>query len=245
MFRTELPLLYELRDSIRNPDSSDSYFQNFDENLANSSHVMDLYLRWEKTLQGLDPNAWLHLKGECVPRLIARHVSRGWEQLFDILGEARAYNLLRCSGATSLRFIPRTDRKTPDLECQISSGRLLCEVKTINISDKEATFRVNPRGVRSFSWTVAPAFLKKLHSTIERARDQLVAFDPEGFATHMIYLNIGFDDFFAEGKEAYFAQIDVDLARCPPANLRLVIANDYTAFYKPLQMRNAEVDNLG
>ena len=245
MFRTELPRLYELRDSIGSPESPNSYFHEFDERLANSSHVMDLYLRWERTLQGLDRNAWTHLKGKCVPRLGARHASRGWEQLFDVLGEARAYNLLRYSGATKLRFIPRTDRKTPDLECQISSARVLCEVKTVNISDDEATYRANPTGVRSISVTVAPALLNKLHSTIERAKDQLVSFDPKESATHMVYLNIAFDDLFAECTEAYFAQIDADLAKCPPAKLRLVIANDYTAFYKPLQMRTAAVDNLG
>jgi hypothetical protein len=154
MFRAELPRLYDLKDCISDLNSPNAYFREFDQKLASSAHVKDLYLRWERTLQGLDPNAWEHLKDECRPRLNARsHAGRGWEQLFDILNEARAYNFLRFVGGTEVHFIPRDDEKTPDLECYLSPARVLCEVKSINISDDEAALRIK----RVFE-KVAPTF---------------------------------------------------------------------------------------
>jgi hypothetical protein len=60
-----------------------------------------------------------------------------------------------------------------------------------------------------------------------------------------VYLNVCFDDFLAELKKAYFKQIDDDLGKTPVIGVRLVICNDHTPFYKPLEMRFADVDNIG
>jgi hypothetical protein len=73
----------------------------------------------------------------------------------------------------------------------------------------------------------------------------MLAYDPHGAAVHLVYLNVLFDDFLAERKEAYIQQIDEYLANAPVSGIRLVICNDHTAFYKPLQMRSADVDNVG
>ena len=64
MFRAELPRLYELKDCIDDPASHDAYFRDFDQNLAGSAHVKDIYHRYERDLQGLDDKAWEHLKEE-------------------------------------------------------------------------------------------------------------------------------------------------------------------------------------
>lgn len=245
MSRTELSRLYELSDRIADPSSSDAYFRNFDQNLAHSD-VKDVYLRQERALQGLDDKAWEHLRGEALPLLIARdRRGRGWQQLFDILNEARAYNYLKSLGCTNLRFIPRSHEKSPDLEGSLALDRVLCEVKTINISDEEIAFRTGPPKVRSFPITVTAEFLKKLRATVETAKKQLLAFDHSRAAVHFAYLNLSFDDFLAERKEAYFKQIDDGLAETPVTGLRLVICNDHTPFYKPLEMRFADVDNIG
>ncbi|HYK35478.1 hypothetical protein [Alloacidobacterium sp.] len=182
----------------------------------------------------------MHLKGKALPRLIARDKrGRGWHQLFDALHEARAYNYLKSSGCTNLRFIPESSKKTPDLEGSLALDRVLCEVKTINISDEEMAFRTGPPKARSFPLTLTAGFLKKIHATIETAKQQLLTFDDGYAAVHFVYLNVSFDDFLAEIKEAYFKQIDDDLAKAPLTGIRLVICNDYTPFYTPLKMRFA------
>jgi hypothetical protein len=246
MFRAELPRIYELKDLIAKPTSSDAYFRDFDQNLARSAHIKDVYLRWERALQGLDDGAWKHLRAEASPRLTAHdQQGRGWQQLFDILNEARAYNYLKLLGCTNLHYIPRSRKKTPDLEGSLASGRVLCEVKTINISNEEAAYRASSVGTHSISVKVSPELITKLRRTIESAKQQLLAFDQGLTAVHFVYLNISFDDLLAECKEAYFKQIDDEFAKTPLTSVKLVICNEYTAFYKSLKMRFADVDNIG
>lgn len=246
MFRAELPRLYELRDCIDDQASPDAYFRDFDQNLTRYPEAKDFYLRQECALQGLDDEAWGHLKEEARPRLTEHGKNgRGWTKLFDILNEARAYNYLRSRGCTNLRFIPRSHTKTPDLEGSDSMGCVLCEVKTINVSDEEIDFRTGRQRVRSGQITLPAEFFGKLRSKVEDAKRQLSAFDCNRAAIHFVYLYIWFDDGEAQLKEAYFKQIDDDLARTPVTDIKLVICNDHTAFYKPLQMRFADVDNIG
>ncbi|HEV2277156.1 MAG TPA: hypothetical protein VGS02_03200 [Acidobacteriaceae bacterium] len=245
-FRAELPRVYELRDCIKDPESPEVNFQSFDEKLA-ISHVRDVYLRSELALQELDGAAWESLKKEAIPYLKKQDKKRaGWEQLFAILNQARAYRYLKSIGCTELRFIRRcNEQRTPDLEGELASDHVLCEVKTINPSAEEIVLRNNPPTVRSLPIELTPGFLRKLRATIEQARQQLCAYDPDRTAVHFVYLNISFDDFFAEQKDRYFQQIDNWLRETPISGIRLVLCNDYTAFYSPLQMLNASVDNIG
>lgn len=245
-FRAELPRLYELKDCIKDPQSPEAYFQTFDEKLT-IPHVRDVYLRSEWALRELDAAAWQSLKSEAIPYLERRDKKRaGWEQLFAILNQARAYRYLKSIGCTQLRFIPRSNKQqTPDLEGELASDRVLCEIKTINPSDAEIALRKNPPTVRSLPMELTPGFLGKLKATIEQAGQQLSAYDPHGTAVHFAYLNISFDDYFAECKDQYFQQIDDCLEENPVSGIRLVICNDYTAYYRPLQMINAAVDNIG
>jgi hypothetical protein len=243
-FQWELPRLHELKDCIPNPEAPDAYFQNFEENLADS-HIREVYLRWEWALQVLDAEAWKQLKTEIVPRLTQRTKGRGWQPLFDTLGEARGYAYLKAIGCTVVRFIPRSTGPTPDLEGTIASDRLLCEVKTINASAAEIEARTNLPRVRSLPIDLPTQFFIKLSTKIEEAKSQLLCHDPHTEAKHLVYLNINFDDLFAECKERYFRQIDEHLSDKPISGVRLIICNDYTLFYKPLQMRHAEVDNVG
>ncbi len=235
-----------MKDSGSGPTPANAYFRGFTGHLTRSAHVRDFYFRYERSLEGLGDQAWEHLKSEVAPRLIARDKrGRGWQQLFDVLNEARAYNYLKSLGATNLRFIPRSQTRTPDLEGLLAPDRLLCEVKTINISEEEVAFRTGRKKVRSGQITLPAQFLKKLRTTIDAAKQQLLAFDLAGAAVHIVYLNIWFDDILGEFKETYFRQIDDHLARTPVTGVRLVLCKDHTAFYKPLQLRFADVDNMG
>jgi len=245
-FRSILPRLYELKDCVKDPNSPDAYFQNFDEKLA-IPHVRDSYLRSEWVLRELDSAAWEDLKKEAIPYLEKRNKKRsGWEQLFAILNQARAYRHLKAIGCTNLRFIPRSNKqKTPDIEGEFGMDRVVCEVKTINPSNGEIAALNGPPIARSLPMELAPEFLMKVRATIEQAGQQLSAYDRDGRAIHFAYLNISFDDFFAECKGQYFQLIDACLADAPVPGIRLVICNDYTAFYRPIQMLNATVDNIG
>jgi hypothetical protein len=245
--RAELPRLYELKDRISDPKSSDAFFQDFEEKLTNYADIKEVYLRWERVLEELDATAWEYLKKEAVPRLTKRDKKgRGWEQLFDILNETRAYRYLKSIGCTGVRFIPRSRMRTPDLEGELGLDRVLCEVKTINPSDEEVAARIGPPRVRSLPLEITPEFLRKLLATVETAQRQMQVYDPSGSAAvHFVYLNVRFDDSFAECKEAYFQQIDRYLETAQVSGVRLVVCNDHTVFYKPLHMRCAHVDNDG
>src|SRR6266511_3924165 len=135
MFGKQLRRLYELKSLV--PDLSDptAYFYEF-ENRLQDPLCMEFFCRCEKELQCLDDDAWAFLKDEVKPYLVTRSPDgRRWQQLFDVLGQARAYNHLKASvGCSNVHFIPRASesgRETPDLEGIHDSGRVLCEVKTI------------------------------------------------------------------------------------------------------------------
>lgn len=246
MFRTQLPRIYELRDLIADPTSPDAYFQNFDNNVQDSLHVRQIYVRWEKDLQGLDDDAWEFLKREASPYLIHKDRSgRGWQQLFDILNQARAYNYLKIIGSSNIRFIPRAKQRstrTPDLEGVLDSGRVLCEVKTINISQKEVRAR-KEFTIRKMTNQLNDGFLRKLHSDITNAKDQMHAYDATYEVRYCVYVNLCFDDFLGECKEEYFRQIDQYLSDSPTPGIDLVFHNDHTPFHKTLAMTTATVVN--
>ena len=249
MFRTQMPRIYELRDLIADPASPDAYFQNFDENVRKSPHhVNEIYLRREKELRGLDPDSWKFLKSEASPYLVCKDPSgRGWQQLFDILNQARAYNYLKTLGCSNIRFIPRADKqalRTPDIEALLESDRVLCELKTINISQKEIHVRTSFT-VRSIGVRLDDGFFRKLHSDVIDAKNQMRAYDPLGTARHYVYINLCFDDSLAEYKERYFQQIDQYLSGNPIQGVQLIFHNDHTAFFTPLGMTNATAVNDG
>jgi|ERR1035441_5310122 hypothetical protein len=229
MFRSHLPRLYELRDLIPDPDSPDAYFQDF-EAVLQDHLAKAVFAGWERKVQDLDEDAWKTLKGEASQYLRCRDPRRGWYQLFDILGQADAYKHLIDIGCSRVRFIPRSDkegRRTPDLEGWIDSRRVLCEVKTINLSDAEIRERgeFTARGVKS---QLDCGFFRKLQSDIKEATDQLHADDATGEARHLVYIRIYFDDWVGYYKEDYLRQIDQYLRDNPISGIEIAFrASDY------------------
>jgi hypothetical protein len=95
-------------------------------------------------LQGLDAAAWNFLKSELEPLLTAQDAKRGWQPLWDRLNQAKAYNHLKDARYRNIEFIsPSTVRgqQTLDLRAELNTTRVLCEVKTIDISEIEAERR--------------------------------------------------------------------------------------------------------
>ena len=136
MFRIQLPRLYELRDLIADRTSPDAYFHDF-ETLLQDDLAMAAFVRWEQKLQHLDAHAWKALKDEASQYLTRRDPRRGHHQLFDILGQADGYQHLKSIGCENILFIPRSKGKgvkTPDLEGQLDSLKVLCEVTRVQNS---------------------------------------------------------------------------------------------------------------
>jgi hypothetical protein len=228
-FRSQLPRFYELKDLLNDPLHPDAYFHTLDDFLKNRSGF-ETFTLWENELRGLDPVAWESLKNKASPYLTRRDKNgRGWQQLFDILCEASAYNYLRESfSSAKVSFIPESDeRKTPDLEGVLGCERVLCEVKTINISDDEVSARREPTVVRNVINQLKEGFFRKLDSDIATAKSQLESYDPEGAAQHLVYIKVCFDDWVGFYKEDYLRQINQHLLKHPPG-VKVVVSAGFS-----------------
>lgn len=160
----------------------------------------------EKDLRGLSQCAWSHLKEELLKTLEIRYEYRGWQPLFDKFNQAKAYNHLSSIGCENIEFIPvyrqtgKKSRKTPDLQAQIGNQVLLCEVKTINISDDEARHRTE-HSVRTIKAYLENGFFEKLRSTLMVAKDQMVAYRSEKNIRRVVYVVLNFDDSLHESEK--------------------------------------------
>jgi len=168
VYRRELPRVFELRDLVGQSLSPDAYFQSFEQSLSEIPQKLKQFRDIERDLQGLDADAWTFLKGEVAPLLAAKDSKRGWQSLFDKLNQAKAYNYLKSAGYLNIRFVPPSavkGQQTPDLQ----ADRVLCEVKTINISEIEANRR-DSGGVGTSTDNLDEGFFRKLSSDLRKAK---------------------------------------------------------------------------
>lgn len=140
-FRERLSRVYELKDMVADPAHPDAYFQDFEDGLAEYKSKLNAFLKLERQLAVLDAEAWSDLRGRAALELQRRRPGRGWQQLFNVFSEARAFGYLVSIGCTDIHFIKRTHGKTPDIAALRAGVPVFCEVKTINVSDDEAERR--------------------------------------------------------------------------------------------------------
>jgi hypothetical protein len=236
--------VYELIDLIADPLNPCAYFQNFDDSICDEPEKKRVWLAREQEFQRLDTKSWQSLKNEAVQYLMTRDAKRGWQQLIDILNQARAHNYLIDEGCTDIRFIPRskTDgEKTPDLEGMLSGTKVICEVKTINISDVEAICRKN-RDAGITANSLDKGFFSKLMSDLSKAESQMKSYYGGQNARRIAFIVPNFDDFLGEYKSDYFEQIDQHLAINRPS-VNIVFYNQRTCFHYYILMKNAVVVN--
>lgn len=213
MFRKDLPRIYELRDIIT-VCSPDALFQNdFDTSLRDSSDKKLAYEDWEKDLQGLDSDAWNCYKDRMHP-LLNKKSKRGWQAVFDVRNEVKGYNYLRSIGCKDISFISpsrKQQQKTPDLRGSLQDEEILCEVKTINISEDEIEARHSIAVQKATTQQLSEGFCGKFVCTLVNAQGQLKAYDPRHQARWLVYMLINFDDFLAaylkNQLDDYFQQI--------------------------------------
>jgi hypothetical protein len=205
-------------------NSPKAYFQADDDKLSNQ-RKRKFFVALERELQGLDAEAWEFLKGEALPRLNAQHSKRGWQQLFDTLNEAKGYNYLVRIGCREIKFIPRakTDNvQTPDLRGFLGSATVLCEVKTINVSEDEAN-RFATGGVGTTRLYLEKEFFKKVSSVIHTAASQLLAVDKDLTSGRIVYVVFNFDDRLHEYADEYDQQIEAFIAGASLPDVEVVL----------------------
>ena len=223
MFLSGFPRLSELRDTLRTPIPPDAFFYDCDRTLAESPQKRKQFWDIESDLQSLDPEAWAFLKKELTPLLKAKHPTRGWQQLFDKLNQARAYRHLVAQGCAGIRFIPeskKVSRQTPDLEGTLEGQTILCEVKTINVSDDEAD-RFHRHGVLQVTDQLSDKFFAKFASILRTADAQINAFCQAADVRKIAYVIVNFDDHLHEYVDRYCGQIEERLSRIKPYDLEV------------------------
>jgi hypothetical protein len=220
----ELQRISQLREYSISLHSPKAYFRADDDKLSNP-YKRKFFVAMECELQGLDAEAWAFLKSEALPRLSAPHPARRWHQLFDTLNEAKGYNHLVSIGCKNIRFIPRAKTnkvQTPDLLGFLGAAIVLCEVKTINVSDDEVE-RFATGGVGTTLPYLEKEFFDKLSSVIRTAASQLLAFDKGSADRRIVYVVFNFDDRFHECADAYREQIKAYIAHASLPNVEVVL----------------------
>ena len=242
------PRLYDLIAAVKYPTHPEAYFQHFDERLEESEHVRSVYIKVERSLQALDEESWRDLRERAVALTVQRDPTRGWQALFDTLNEAKAFAYLQGLGCSEVRFIKPGRVKRPDLSALLHGQRVLCEVKTINISADEANRRerVNQGEmiVVSVPTTVKIQMLDKVTDTLTRAIAQLDHEDPTRAARRFIFVVLHFDDWVGDYQTEYIAQIDAHLAGNPMLGAELVFCPASNLFERRFEMRSATIVDM-
>lgn len=247
LMRRELARVFELKDTLSNPANPNAYFQDFEESLQENSLKLAAFRKIENVLAALDADAWKTLRETASTHLDkpSSNKGRGWQSLFDVLSEARGYAYLRSIGCSNIHFIDRDTRPTPDIEAIHEGRRVLCEVKTINISDHEAGRRLRiysgmPMACKTPT-ELGIQYLSKLSRTLANAVSQLDAYDPEHTTNRVIFCVLNFDDWVGDYYPAYLREIDQHLLDNPVEDTELVFYLPNNLFGRSFEMRAAKV----
>ncbi len=197
MYRSQFPRLYELKDQLpQTGNPAHLYFQDFEKTLEVNVSAQNAFQVLERELEELDYKAWELLKNETVSLLSNKHPERNWQQLFNKLNEAKGYKLLSELGCKQIKFIPISKIKgieTPDLEGILCDSVILCEVKTINISDDEI-FTRKKFIARDVNYDLSKSFFNQFDSALIKAESQLLSYRKGDSSRRIAYFTIHFDE---------------------------------------------------
>lgn len=250
MFRNKFPSMYELRNQIKHQESLNVFWRDFDVKLKELWFRV-MCLPYENALQALDFNAWENIKKEAF-----RHQTqwddknrRGQQQLIDIFNKARAFKFLKENiGCSDINFIPCANIKgvkTPDLEGTFRGIKVICEVKTINISNDEIDRRRNHKTVRNERIPLKQGFFHKLMDDIKKAINQLEDYGKNKQALHIVYIILNLDDFWGTQKVMDFQDIDKYLGNNKNliSGIKIVFHNHPIGYPAHITMKFATVVN--
>ncbi len=159
-----------------------------------------------------------------------------------IVGEGFPKRLIDPLGREHLLQAPPQRVETSDIEATIGQTRVFCEVKTLDISEVEASRR-STGGVGSIMPRLEAGFFNKLTSVLLKANRQMISFDPNPSTRRIAFVIPNFDDFFAQYKASYFKQIDDFLASDPAPGVEVVFYNQRTTFHLEVTLKHATVVN--
>lgn len=204
-----------------------SYARRFGDFSATHHIKQKMLEAYERDLLALDVESWRMLKAAAIKRLI-HNKKRGWEPLFGILNEAKAFTYLRALGCTDIQIIPHSyAHKTPDLRAELRGTLVLCEVKTIHMSD-DARMICAAHSAPQSRRCLSEQFLhRKLTAALRAAKAQLDAF-PSRAARKLAYVVLNpeeslneYDDDYAPQLKAFLKEfplegVEVEVFQIPP-----------------------------
>jgi len=155
----------------------------------------------EAQLGELDEVSWSIFKKRAAPE-VHRRDSWGYSRpLFDCFNELLGYQHLKRQGYEDVCFVaPRQDAKTPDIRARSGAQSVLLEVKTVNESDQQKNYFTRPTMCVDVERRLPEGFKAKLLSTIQTARDQLLANSDPAITSRIVYLVIR-PDFWVEAED--------------------------------------------
>lgn len=242
-YRERLPRTFELRD--QSPTLA-GYFERLEPLLAKGEQAPTAFWsKRERAFAALAPEEWESFKAKV--RLLpepANLAGRGWQEFFDLLNEATAYNYLVRTHCKSVRFVTAAPTRTPDLAAARDGKRVLCEVKTCNRSEGKAeSRRLTALGRTQVDdpFGLSGGFFRKLDADIADALDQLRQYDPGHDADWLVFICLNTDDLIGDGRQEHLRLIDRHLAERPAAEASLVFHFLTNNLEQNLVMRNADV----
>ncbi|MCF3641683.1 hypothetical protein LXM94_17055 [Rhizobium sp. TRM95111] len=233
----EFPRLHELRKLLPELLPQDAYFRGFETSVETCPAARKWFSDLERDLARLDSEAWESLKVKAKPYLTKRDKARGWQQLYDILNEAKAYIFLMDNDFLEVEFIPESKikgKKTPDFKAYKNCTRVYLEAKTINFSNIEIA-RFNNNEIFRITPNLSNEFMKKVSSDIELSTNQINNYATETKFMKIIFINVNFDDRLNDGAEKYGHQIEKFLASSCYNDSEIVVVsrNSTLALHKP------------
>lgn len=215
-----LPRIRALIAAAQDARRHTSFASHFKSSVESDPARLKILRDYELDLTDLDDAAWQALATDAVKRLI-RNKRRGWAQLFDTLNETKGYAHLKSLGCTDIAFVPHTYvQPSPDLMAMCGGQQVLCEVKTIGISDDAQTA----------PGELAEEFLRsKFTRIIEEAKAQMESIGAEG-ARKIVCIVFHPDEALNEYAGQYALQIEAFLARMTRVRVEVKVFT-FPAFY--------------
>ena len=170
-----LPHFPRLRDLFEHSDRENP------KNYFNVDFLLPL-LEDERRFAKIDSASWEVLRDKAVPYVSIDDPQRNYQQLWNILDEARGYNFLADQGYDRIEFIKpgkskKRGKRLPDLIGHKTGSTAVLEVKTINEScdnlAKDASWRNEAVTVPQ---NLSEALTHKISATIEDAKIQLESY---------------------------------------------------------------------
>jgi hypothetical protein len=179
---------------------NDDFFANFEEKCRAMPEVLKDFRAYDRALSTLDDESWAILKNKALQHYLDHRNGRRKTGFFHQLNEAFAYRHLCKKGFHNIRFLKEGKRKMPDIKYTDGGVQKYCEVKSIDISDKEIKRRNSTTSYDgSVYFDLGGGFANKLCKAVSEAKQQILSLGTQG----MVYVVVDLDDFTLRHYKSY------------------------------------------